>query len=249
VPRSHERQNRCDDEQNPATHARSMTEHDRALVFDMDGVLIDSEPLWRRAEIEVFATVGLELSQADCIRTQGLRMDEAALYWFERSPWAGPGPVEIAEAVVDRMVGLVQNEAAPMTGARDSLAAAQEAGWRIGLASSSSTRLIETVLDRFDLRDCFEVIRSAEQEPRGKPHPDVYLSTLRDLRIEGIDSVAVEDSANGVTSAIAAGMRCIAVPPPETSADPRFETASWRLDSLEELPQALSKIETERNDR
>ncbi len=230
-------------------YPNAMTPSDRALVFDMDGVLIDSEPLWRRAEIQIFATVGLELSEADCFQTTGLRMDEAALYWFERSPWTGPTPHEIAESVVERMVELIQAEGVPMPGVRRSLAAARAADWRIGLASSSSTRLIETVLDRFELRTAFEVIHSAEHEERGKPHPDVYLSTLRDLGLEGCDSVAIEDSANGVTSALAAGMRCSAIPPPETRSDPRFGVAHWRLDSLEELSQALSGIETERNER
>ncbi len=221
----------------------------RALVFDMDGVLIDSEPLWRRAEIEIFATVGLELSEADCHETTGLRMDEAARYWFDRKPWKGPSPEGIASTVVDRMVGLVLCEGECMPGARESLAAAKAAGWRIGLASSSSMRLIETVLDGFEMREAFEVICSAEQEVHGKPHPDVYLSTLRDLGLDGAECVAIEDSANGVVSALAAGMRCIAIPPPETRGDPRFEAASWRLDSLRELPKALPQIETERNDR
>jgi len=221
----------------------------RALVFDMDGVLIDSEPLWRRAEIAIFATVGLELSEEDCYQTQGLRMDEAARYWFDRRPWQGPSPNEIAESVVDQMVELVQGEGECMPGVRESLETADAAGWRMGLASSSSMRLIETVLDRFDLREAFEVIRSAERETHGKPHPDVYLSTLRDLGLDGVDCVAIEDSAHGVTAALAAGMRCIAIPPPETRADPRFEVASWRLDSLLQLPDALPGIETERNDR
>lgn len=220
----------------------------RALVFDMDGVLIDSEPLWRRAEIEIFASVGVELSEADCFETQGLRMDEAARYWFERKPWKGSTPDQVAERVVDRMVLLVGSEAEPMPGVRESLAFAKASDWRIGLASSSSMRLIETVLDRFDLHDAFEVVRSAEHEARGKPHPDVYLSTLRDLALEGIDSVAIEDSAHGVASALAAGMRCIAIPPAETRTDPRFEIATWRLHSLDELVHALPGIQTERND-
>ncbi|MCP4907876.1 MAG: hexitol phosphatase HxpB [bacterium] len=226
-----------------------MTQYERALVFDMDGVLIDSEPLWRRAEIQIFATVGLELSEADCFETQGLRMDEAALYWFARAPWKGPSPHEIAEAVVERMIGLIQSEGVPMIGLRESLASAQAAGWRLALASSSSMRLIETVLERFDLSKTFEVIRSAEHESHGKPHPDVYLSTLADLGLEGVDSVAIEDSANGVASALAAGMRCVAVPAPEIRTNPRFEVADWRLDSLVELSRTLSRIETERNDR
>jgi HAD superfamily hydrolase (TIGR01509 family) len=221
----------------------------RALVFDMDGVLIDSEPLWRRAEIEIFATVGLELSEADCIQTTGLHMDEAARYWYERMPWEGATPEEIAGRVVDRMVTLIEDEGAAIAGVDAAVAAASKAGWRLGLASSSSMRLIEGVLDRIGLRDAFEVVCSAEHEARGKPHPDVYLSTLRALAMEGVDSVAIEDSAHGVASALAAGMRCIAIPPIETRADPRFDEATWRLDSLEEFADVLPRIATEREDQ
>ena len=62
----------------------------QALIFDLDGVLIDSEPLWRKAEIEIFASVGLRLQDSDCLNTQGLRIDEAVSYWHERNPWSGP---------------------------------------------------------------------------------------------------------------------------------------------------------------
>ena len=105
------------------------------------------------------------------------------------------------------------------------------------------------MLDRLGLATAFEVVRSAEHEKRGKPHPDVYAATLRELGLEGADCVAVEDSAHGVASALAAGMRCIAIPSAETRADPRFEAAHWRLDSLEDLSHALPRIATERGER
>lgn len=219
-----------------------------ALVFDMDGVLIDSEPLWRRAEIEIFKTVGLELSEADCYETQGLRMDEAAQYWFDRFPWTGPSPVEVADQVVDLVGQLIRQEGEPMPGVLEVLALATKQGWRIGLASSSSMRLIKTVLDRFALTSTFEVVCSAETEKYGKPHPDVYLSAIRNFGLDGIDCVAIEDSANGMASALAAGMRCIAIPPPESRDNPRFEAADWRFDSLLELTTALSEIRPRRED-
>jgi HAD superfamily hydrolase (TIGR01509 family) len=220
----------------------SMTEDTRALIFDMDGVLIDSEPLWRRAEIEIFATVGLELTEADCGNTQGMRMDEAAQWWFDRHPWSGPGTIEIADRVVDRVIGLIRAEGKPMPGVLEVLAAAKSHAWRIALASSSAMRLIETVLDRLEIRDSFEVTCSAEDEERGKPHPDVYLSTVRRLAIECADCIAIEDSANGVASAQAAGIRCIAIPPPESRADPRFKKADWRFNSLVDLTDSLSTL-------
>ena len=221
----------------------------RAMIFDMDGVLIDSEPFWRRAEIKCFAAVGLTLTDEDCLKTVGLRIDEVANYWFERTPWSGVAPSVIADRIVDEMVVLIKSEGAPAQGAQEAIEAVQADGWRIALASSSSKRLINTVLESFGWQSHFEVVRSAENERHGKPHPAVYLAAVRELALEPIDCVAIEDSANGMTSALEAGVRCIAIPEAATRNDPRFDSATWRFDSLREVPQALSMIECERNER
>lgn len=221
-----------------------MTSGECALIFDMDGVLIDSEPLWRRAEIEIFGGIGLVLDEADCLRTQGLRIDEAVAYWFDRAPWARGSCEDVATAIVSRVALLIRSEGEPMPGVLSVLDWASNSRWKVALASSSSKFLIGTVLDRFGIAERFECARSAEDEASGKPHPDVYLSTARALGIPPRACVAVEDSANGVTSALAAGMRCIAVPPPETRHDKRFATATRVLTSLESLPSVLAEFES-----
>jgi sugar-phosphatase len=221
---------------------RTLNENEAALIFDMDGVLIDSEPLWRRAEIEVFSSVGLPLVEADCFKTQGLRIDEVVAFWFERHPWPGASCAEVSDQIVSRMVALIQQEGQPMPGVRESIAEAEAQGWRLGLASSSSSRLIQTVLDRFELAGVFEATRSAEKEARGKPAPDVYLATAREMDIAPERCVAVEDSPNGMKSALAAGMRCIAVPDPELQDDPRFAIATYTIASLEALPALLREL-------
>jgi len=213
-----------------------------ALIFDMDGVLIDSEPLWRRAEIEVFAEVGLALSESDCLRTQGLRIDEAVAFWFERAPWSGRPCEEVARAISTRVAELIREDSEPLPGVHASIEAARSHSLRLGLASSSSGFLIETVLDHFGLAGEFEVVHSAEHEAQGKPDPAVYLSTADRLGVDPRGCIAIEDSVNGVRSAIAAGMRCVAIPAPETRDDPRFAIATSRLDSLEELPQILEGL-------
>jgi len=220
-----------------------MKSGDRALIFDMDGVLIDSEPLWRRAEIKTFGEVGLALEEADCFQTTGLRIDEVVEFWYERAPWTGRSHDDIAKTIVSRMAELIRSEGEPMPGALMSIEWASKTSWRLALASSSSKFLIETVLDRFGLTCNFEFTRSAEDETSGKPHPDVYLSAARDLQLEPAACVAIEDSVHGVTSATSAGMRCIAIPPPETRDDARFATATLRLDSLRDLPDALEALD------
>jgi sugar-phosphatase len=215
---------------------------ERALIFDMDGVLIDSEPLWRRAEIDVFREVGLDLEDADCLQTQGLRIDEAVKFWYERAPWADRSIGDVAKSIVLRVAGLIRSEGEPMPGALTSIGWAANSTWRLALASSSSKFLIDIVLDRFGITNLFELTRSAEDEASGKPHPDVYLTVARDLQLNPRACVAVEDSVNGVVSALSAGMRCIAVPPPETRDDGRFASANLLLNSLRDLPKALEKL-------
>ena len=214
----------------------------RALIFDMDGVLIDSEPLWRRAEIEIFGDVGLRLTHRDCMKTTGLRIDEAVGYWFARVPWTGRSCEEVARRIVDRVALLIGKEGKPLPGVHRSIDMARARGWRLGLASSSSPFLIETVLGTFGLQDAFEATHSAEAETFGKPHPAVYLSTAATMDIDPSHCVAIEDSVNGVVSAIAARMRCIAIPAPESREDPRFAIATRRLASLEMLGEALTEM-------
>lgn len=213
-----------------------------AIVFDMDGVLIDSEPLWRRAEIACFAEVGLGITDADCVQTQGLRIDEVVSWWFERRPWAGVSTEALAERIVDRVAALVASQGVPMPNSELAITAAREIGCRIALASSSPMRLIRAVLDRFGWQETFEVLRSAENEARGKPAPDVYLATLRALDLAPHQALAIEDSLNGLRSAKAAGLPCFAVPAPEARHEPGFGEADACFHDLGELAHALRSL-------
>lgn len=219
--------------------------NDRALIYDMDGVLIDSEPLWRRAEIEIFAEVGLTLTEQDCLATQGLRIDEVVRHWLSSAGWTDRRLDDVARSIEHRVGELIREEGQLLPDVRPSIEAARSRRWRIGLASSSSIFLIESVLETFGLREVFEVTCSAENEPFGKPHPAVYLKTAQAMAIEPTRCVAIEDSLNGIISALAARMRCIAIPAREERDDPRFAIATRRLASLDSLGEALDEIEAE----
>lgn len=207
----------------------------KAVIFDMDGVIIDSEPLWRKAERKVFADVGLVLSDADCERTMGMRTDEVIAYWFARAPWTGPRPDEIEQRLILRMQTLISERGQTIPGFGHALGIVRSVGLRTALASSSSPVLIDAVLRKLELTAAFDVVRSAIHEAHGKPHPAVFLSTARELGLLPIDCLVIEDSAAGVQAAAAAGMRVIAVPPPHLFDDPAYGPADAKLSSLEEL--------------
>jgi len=211
----------------------------RALIFDMDGVLIDSEPLWHEAEIASAGEAGLVLTPEDCLRTTGLRVDEAVAYWCERHPHLAPHREVLVASTLDRLVDLVSRRGMPKPGVDEVLALARSRGLRLALASSSPYRVIHAVLDALGLHAVFEVIHSAEEEARGKPDPAVYLTTARKLGIEPELCIAVEDSPNGLLSAKAAGMKCIVVPEPALQDDPRFDMADARVSELGEIGSAL----------
>lgn len=209
----------------------------RAAIFDMDGLIVDSEPLWRRTEVAVFGEVGLALTEAMCEATTGLRIDEVALHWFARSPWEGPSPHALAERIVDRMIEGADTAMQP--GVASALETCAEAGLRLAVASSSPLRLIEATLSRLGVRDRFELVVSAEHERFGKPHPAVFLRAAEQLGVGPAECLVLEDSLNGVLAAKAARTICVAVPAANDRNDPRFAIADRVLGSLEELDAPL----------
>ncbi len=209
-----------------------------AVIYDMDGVIVDSEPLWKKAEIKVFKTVGIELDDNLCNQTKGLRIDEAVEYWYRRYPWERYSVKEIENAVLDEFMHLIQSSQL-MRGVVASLELIQLLGWEIGLASSSPMRLIEYIVGTFNIRPYFKALCSAENEAYGKPHPAVYLSCARILGVEAKKCIAIEDSVNGMISALAASMKVIAVPEKVEYQDQRFAVANRKLHTLDEIDQRL----------
>src|SRR5581483_6999633 len=202
------------------------------VIFDMDGLLIDSEPLWRIAEIEALSAVGVPIDDAAARQTTGLRTDELVEHWHARYPWAAPPKTTIEARIVARVIELLRERAEPMPGVPETLAALTAAGLPLAIASSSQSEVIATVLDALGIGGAFRVVQSAEHEPYGKPHPGVYIEAARRLGLSPTDCLAFEDSPNGVIAAKAARMTCIAVPDPALTDDRRFCAADLILPSL-----------------
>jgi sugar-phosphatase len=204
----------------------------RAVIFDLDGLLIDSEPHWRAVEREVFARAGLALTDDDCAATTGLRIDEVVALRMASPAWRGPPRRDTVEAIVEGVVARIAAHGVPKAGAIAAVRRIRSLGLPVALASSSPMRVIDAALHRLEARGLFDVIQSAEHLPLGKPHPEVYLRTAQRLGVEAPRCVAVEDSVLGMIAAKAARMRCVVVP---ERPDPRFALADRVLETLDAL--------------
>ena len=210
-----------------------------AAIFDMDGLLVDTEPLWHEIECAAYAEVGLPMTAEQCMQTLGLRVDEAVAYWFAKAPWEGLSPEELCAVIVARMVAAIDERSEPMPGAVDLIARLADRGCRLALASSSPYVIIDAVLRRCRLDTAFEVVHSAEDEDSGKPHPAIFLTTAGKLGVAPTACVALEDSLNGLIAAKAARMRCIVVPAAHALADPRWALADAVVASLADVDDAM----------
>lgn len=206
----------------------------------MDGLLIDTEPVWRVAEAGVFASLGIELTESDLLGSTGQTIAELIPVWRER-PAAPDASTElsdddIADRITDQVIAYVVAEGGPMPGVTEAIELFRKYGLRLAIASSSPQRLIDAVCQRLGLTD-IEVRCSALDELNGKPAPDVYLAAARELGVAPEACLAIEDSAHGVAAAKSAGMRCIAVPDPLLAADPGYRRADLVLPSLTALDE------------
>ncbi|MCH7520028.1 MAG: HAD family phosphatase [Candidatus Dadabacteria bacterium] len=183
----------------------------KAVIFDMDGVMIDSEPLWEKTERILLARRDIEYSPTYRDQIVGLNQNDSGkllINTFELEETVEDiisERVEILTAIYEEELEVVLDLIPLLDNLRDNK-------FKLAVASSSPLRVINFVLDMFSLQEYFPVVVSGECTENGKPHPDIYLHTAKRLEVEPSECVAIEDSINGVKSAKAAGMYCIAVP-------------------------------------
>lgn len=206
----------------------------RGVIFDMDGLLIDSEPMWQAAEKQVFGELGVDVNDELSALTVAMTTREVTEFWFKQSPWEGQDPMQAENAVIDTVAKMIQAQGQPMPGVRQVLEFFRQQGCRIGLATNSPYRLIPVVLKQLDIESYFDLLVSAEQVDHGKPSPDIYLHSLAQLEITAAEAIVFEDSMTGVTAAHQAGIKTVAVPSVLKLSDP-FQQASLCLDSLLEF--------------
>lgn len=215
----------------------------QAVIFDMDGTLIDSEPMWKKAEKQVFSSVGIEVTDELSSKTASMTTREVTEFWYSISPWLGKNLEQVESEVVDCVAQLISVEGAPMEGVKGVLEFFHNKNFKIGLSTNAPSRLIPVVLDKLNIAHYFHATSSSEHEINGKPDPAVYLSTAKKLRIEPSKCIAFEDSITGVISASKANMKTVVVPPALEFMDEKYEISYLKLSRLSEFSdEHLEKI-------
>jgi mannitol-1-/sugar-/sorbitol-6-/2-deoxyglucose-6-phosphatase len=204
----------------------------KAVIFDFDGIIIDSEPLWIEAEIGVFKSVGVHLTHELCRQTTGLNTKDTIQYWYDVHKWKNKSRSELHKEIMDAMHDLIIEKVDLKDGFLDVLNMCIDKNLPVAVASASPLRLIAVALEKFKLKDYFRVINSGDNEDAGKPHPALYLGAARRLGVEPVHCLAFEDSFNGAISAKAARMKLVAVPDRHDFAGTRFDFADLKIASL-----------------
>ena len=202
-------------------------------IFDMDGLLVDSEPYWQEAGIEYLKEFGVSLSLEQYYVTTGLRTKEWLEYWFSYFGIDMKFANEAGPAIESMAVEKIRASARQMPGVIEVLSLLQSKGFTIGLATSSSHRLIDVIVDKLGIRPFFKAFSSAEHLEYSKPHPEVYLNCALKLGVIPTECICFEDSFNGMISAKAARMKCVVVPEPSFYEQSKWAAADLKIPSLE----------------
>lgn len=204
----------------------------KAVIFDMDGLLANTEPLWSIAESLVFQKNGIPVQIEMTRQTTGLRLDEVIDYWSKKIQLQNISKPALILQILETLKALIHQKACKMEGVDEIIRFFADKKLPMAVASSSPMEIITTVLDKLDIIKHFPIIQSAENEKFGKPHPAVYLKTIQQLNLPSVNILAFEDSVNGVKAAKAAQLNVIAVPAAIDFNNPKFQEADLKLPSL-----------------
>lgn len=182
----------------------------KAIIFDMDGVLVDSEHLWQKAEFEIFSSLGVNVTEELAAKTKTMTTNEVTEFWKSRFEWKEASTQQVEELVISRVIELIKKENCEIKGVRNFIKKLKFQGYKVGLATNSPYKIIPVVLEKLELTEFFDAISSSDNEISGKPHPSVYISTCSKLNINPMDCIAIEDSYSGMLAAKRAGLKVIA---------------------------------------
>ncbi len=212
------------------------------VIFDMDGLLIDSEPLWNEAADEVFQRFGMKLTPEQYGTSTGLRTKEFVEHWFTHFAIDEKYAAVTQKDIVELVINKVKTKGKPLPGVEHIFNFFIKRNFKIGLATSSPDELINVVVDFLGIRNYLRAISSADNLPYGKPHPQVYLNCAEQLNILPTQCICFEDSFNGLVAAKAARMKCVVVPANGQLNNNRWAAADLKMASLNNFNELLLQI-------
>jgi sugar-phosphatase len=202
------------------------------VLFDMDGLLLDTEPLWGVSMMKVAKKHKIPITHERFKETTGLRIYEVTDHWAIHYPWEGKSSKEVADEILDDIIALSKSNGRILDGVEPTLKLLKKHKYKIGLASSSPKHMIDALVAHFGLTKYFDRITSADAVASGKPHPAVFLYCAAELGSKPNECLVLEDSVNGMIAGKAARMKVIVVPDELHFDDPRFSLADGKLRSL-----------------
>lgn len=209
-----------------------------AFIFDMDGLLIDSEPLWEEAGAEILRQYDISLTPEQYHSSTGLRTREWIDHWFSFFKIDAAHSENAVTDIIQKAIDKIGASGVVMPGVMEVLQLLRKNGYKIGLATSSPLSLVDVVVDKLGIRHYFDVLTSAEPLAYGKPHPEVYINCAQRLGVLPTQCVCFEDSFNGMIAAKAARMKCVVIPAPQFQEQKRWNAADLQLKSLLDFGEA-----------
>ncbi len=212
------------------------------VIFDMDGLLIDSEPLWCEAANEVFEYYGIKLTAKQYEQTTGLRTNEFVSWWLREYKFDNTELEKAGNKIVELVIDKIKTKGQPLPGLQNIFNFFHDRKFKIGMATSSPLSVVEAVGTRLGIGDYIQVKTSAEHLDYGKPHPQVYLNCAAELHSSLLECICFEDSVNGMIAVKAARMKCVVVPAPEHLKDERWSVADLKISSLKNFSDLHIKM-------
>ncbi len=209
------------------------------VIFDMDGLLIDSEPLWEEAGSELLARYGCKLTHEQYASTTGLRTREWLEHWFHFFELEMSTIAKAEQRILDLVMEKVKKNGREMPGVQYIVSYFRKKGFKIGVATSSPMMLADLVLSQLNLTNVVEAVTSAEALAFGKPHPQVYINCAEALGASPQATLCFEDSVNGMVSAKAAKMKCVVVPGRHQQQLAQWGLADMKISSLQNFNDLL----------
>jgi sugar-phosphatase len=212
----------------------------KAIIFDMDGVIIDSEKYWKQAEYEVFTSLGVNVTDEYSEMTKSMTTSEVTKFWYDKDPWGNKDLEVVEQMVISRVIELIEIESCQINGVKPFIEKLKTKKYKIGLATNSPHKIIPVVLKKLDILHLFDSISSAEFEIKGKPDPAIYFKAAKRLDTKPEDCIVIEDSYTGMLAAKNAGMTVVAFTNGNKEVD--FDIADYKIDSFEDKKLEFIKM-------